>query len=141
MRSACKKGGSACAQGGVSSRASRTRSCGSGKDYAAGHYFLGICAVRVPQVCAEARREGSMDDFARQLGSARYDTILVTGHTDRFGSNEYNQKLSERRANAVKDYLVSRDIPADRVTVEGRGTPTCHPVRRLQWAQKHQGGR
>jgi len=69
------------------------------------------------------RPEGkaTLDDFARQLGNARYDSILVTGHTDRLGSSEYNQKLSERRANAVKDYLVSRDIPADRITAEGRG--------------------
>ena len=65
--------------------------------------------------------KAALDGFARQLGNARYDAILVTGHTDRFGSNEYNQKLSERRANAVKDYLVSRNIPADRITAEGKG--------------------
>ena len=62
-----------------------------------------------------------LDDFARQLGGAQYEAILVTGHTDRFGSNEYNQRLSERRANAVKEYLVSKDIPADRIKAEGKG--------------------
>jgi OOP family OmpA-OmpF porin len=62
-----------------------------------------------------------LDDFARQLGGAQYEVILVTGHADRFGSNEYNQKLSERRANAVKDYLVSRDIPANSINAEGKG--------------------
>ncbi|HTE15397.1 MAG TPA: OmpA family protein [Burkholderiales bacterium] len=62
-----------------------------------------------------------LDDFTRQLGSARYAAILVTGHTDRFGSIEYNQRLSERRANAVKDYLVSKDISVNRIKTEGRG--------------------
>ena len=62
-----------------------------------------------------------LDDVARQLNGALYEVIFVTGHTDRIGSNEYNQKLSERRANAVKDYLVSRDIAANRVKSEGRG--------------------
>lgn len=62
-----------------------------------------------------------LDDFARHLGGAQYDAIFVAGHTDRFGSNEYNQKLSERRASAVKDYLVSNSISADRIRTEGRG--------------------
>ena len=63
----------------------------------------------------------ALDDFARQLGSSQYDVVFVTGHTDRFGSDEYNQKLSERRAHTVKDYLVSRDLAADRITAAGKG--------------------
>ncbi len=62
-----------------------------------------------------------LDDFAGQLSGAQYDAIFVTGHTDRFGSNEYNQKLSERRANAVEDYLVSKDVPANRIKANGKG--------------------
>lgn len=62
-----------------------------------------------------------LDDLARQLGGATYDNILATGHTDRFGGNAYNQKLSERRADAVKDYLVSKDVPASRINAQGRG--------------------
>jgi OOP family OmpA-OmpF porin len=62
-----------------------------------------------------------LDDLARQLAGAKYEVILVTGHADRFGSNEYNQKLSERRANAVKDYLVSRDVPANSINADGKG--------------------
>jgi len=65
--------------------------------------------------------KAALDDFARQLGGAQYDVVFVTGHTDRFGSNEYNQKLSERRAQAVKDYLVSRDIAANRINADGKG--------------------
>jgi OmpA-OmpF porin, OOP family len=63
----------------------------------------------------------ALDDFARQLGGAQYDVVFVTGHTDRFGSNEYNQKLSERRAQAVKDYLVSKEIADSRLTARGKG--------------------
>jgi len=63
----------------------------------------------------------ALDDFARELGGAQYEVILATGHTDRFGSDEYNQRLSERRAGAVKEYLVSRNVPADRINAQGRG--------------------
>ncbi len=62
-----------------------------------------------------------LDNLARDLNGAQYDVIHATGQTDRIGSNQYNQKLSERRATAVKDYLVSRDIPADRIKAEGMG--------------------
>lgn len=62
-----------------------------------------------------------LDDLASQLNGTTYDLISATGHTDRFGSNDYNQKLSERRANAVKDYLVSKDILASRIGAEGKG--------------------
>jgi OmpA-OmpF porin, OOP family len=72
---------------------------------------------------SELKPEGKamLDDLVRQLNSATYDVISATGHTDRFGSNEYNQKLSERRANAVKEYLVSKDILASRINAEGKG--------------------
>ncbi|HET9405374.1 MAG TPA: OmpA family protein [Burkholderiales bacterium] len=62
-----------------------------------------------------------LDDVARELNGALYEVIFVTGHTDRIGSHEYNRKLSERRAYAVSDYLVSRDVAAHRVKAEGRG--------------------
>jgi OOP family OmpA-OmpF porin len=62
-----------------------------------------------------------LDGLVRQLDGATYDTIVATGHTDRFGSNEYNQKLSERRADAVKDYLVSQNVQASRIDAEGKG--------------------
>lgn len=69
------------------------------------------------------RPEGQalLDDFARKLSGAQYDAILVVGHTDRLGSDAYNQKLSEGRANAVKEYLVSKAIPANRITATGKG--------------------
>ena len=62
-----------------------------------------------------------LDELARTLQGAKYEVIMATGHTDRFGSVAYNQKLSERRANAVKDYLTSKEIPANKVSVDGKG--------------------
>jgi OOP family OmpA-OmpF porin len=62
-----------------------------------------------------------LDGLVVQLNGATDDRILVTGHTDRFGSDAYNQKLSERRALAVKDYLASRDIQANRIDADGKG--------------------
>ena len=47
--------------------------------------------------------------------------ITVEGHTDSTGSTEHNQKLSERRADAVRDQLLRDDVPASRVTVKGYG--------------------
>jgi OOP family OmpA-OmpF porin len=63
----------------------------------------------------------ALDDFAFQLGGMQYEAIFVTGHTDRFGGNDYNQRLSERRANAVRDYLASKGIPANRINADGKG--------------------
>jgi OOP family OmpA-OmpF porin len=51
----------------------------------------------------------------------RLDLVLVTGHTDRIGTQAYNQKLSERRADAVRDYLVSKGVPRDKIETLGMG--------------------
>ena len=62
-----------------------------------------------------------LDGLVRELDGATYAVIDVTGHTDRIGSTEYNMKLSLRRANEVKNYLVKKGIPADRIRTEGKG--------------------
>jgi len=62
-----------------------------------------------------------LDDLSKQLKGANYDAIFVTGHADRLGRDAYNQKLSERRAETVKTYLVSQSIAADRITAKGMG--------------------
>jgi OOP family OmpA-OmpF porin len=62
----------------------------------------------------------ALDVFAAELKGAQFDVITVTGYTDRIGSHEYNMKLSTRRAEAVKSYLVEvAQIPADKVTAQG----------------------
>lgn len=65
--------------------------------------------------------QAMLDGLVQQTQGASYDTIVATGHTDRLGSSAYNQKLSERRAQAVKDYLVSKKVQADRIDAQGKG--------------------
>ena len=62
-----------------------------------------------------------LEDLVRQSAGLTYESIVLTGHADRFGTSEYNQKLSERRATAVKDYLVSKNIQAARIEAVGHG--------------------
>ena len=62
-----------------------------------------------------------LDGLVKQLAGATYDNLLVTGHTDRIGSDRYNQKLSEQRAQTVKDYLVNQNIQAARINAMGKG--------------------
>jgi OOP family OmpA-OmpF porin len=51
----------------------------------------------------------------------KLELVLVTGHTDRIGTQAYNQKLSERRADAVRDYLVSKGVAKDKIETLGMG--------------------
>ena len=68
-----------------------------------------------------------LDKFAADLRGANFDVITVTGHTDRIGSHAYNMKLSTRRAEAVKAYLVgSAGIPAGKIAA--KGTDGSDPV-------------
>jgi OOP family OmpA-OmpF porin len=59
--------------------------------------------------------------ISKLSGVQKLELVLVTGHTDRIGSQQYNQRLSERRADAVRDYLVSRGVPRDRIETLGMG--------------------
>ena len=52
---------------------------------------------------------------------SKLELVLVTGHTDRIGSQAYNQRLSERRADTVRDYLVSRGVARDKIETLGMG--------------------
>jgi OOP family OmpA-OmpF porin len=51
----------------------------------------------------------------------KIESIAYTGHTDRYGKTDYNDALSLKRANTVRDYLESMGVKADKVTTEGRG--------------------
>ena len=61
------------------------------------------------------------DVISKLPGVQKLELVLVTGHTDRIGTQQYNQRLSERRADAVRDYLVSRGVPKDRIETLGMG--------------------
>lgn len=68
---------------------------------------------------AEAR--ANLADLAASLNEYEGTRVLVVGHTDSRGTDDYNQGLSERRANAAKTYLMQQGIAADRVDAVGRG--------------------
>jgi OOP family OmpA-OmpF porin len=61
------------------------------------------------------------DVIAKLRDVQRLELVLVTGHTDRIGSQAYNQKLSERRADTVRNYLVSKGVPKDKIETLGMG--------------------
>lgn len=63
----------------------------------------------------------ALDDVAELLVGDTTTNILVWGHTDTAGPKDYNQRLSERRADAVADYLESKGVARNRMSVEGFG--------------------
>jgi len=63
----------------------------------------------------------SLDRLAEVIRKYDKTVVHVVGHTDSIGSEEYNQRLSERRARAVGDYLASRGVDPARIHTEGRG--------------------
>ncbi len=63
----------------------------------------------------------ALDAFVGKLKDISPEMITAVGHTDRLGSEQYNQRLSERRVEAVKAYLVSKGIDSNRVSATGKG--------------------
>ncbi|MES3021049.1 MAG: OmpA family protein [Pseudomonadota bacterium] len=65
--------------------------------------------------------QSALDNLLTQLQGMNTEVMVTVGHTDSVGSDAYNQKLSLRRAEAVKAYLVSKGVDASRVYTEGKG--------------------
>ncbi|MCB4785973.1 OmpA family protein [Delftia acidovorans] len=65
--------------------------------------------------------KAKLDDLASKVKGINLEVVIAVGHTDSVGSDAYNQKLSVRRAEAVKAYLVSKGIEKNRVYTEGKG--------------------
>ena len=78
--------------------------------------------VRLRQVGAR-RTEGKskLDDLATKVKAINLEVVIAIGHTDSIGSDAYNQKLSVRRAESVKAYLVSKGVEPNRIYTEGKG--------------------
>ncbi|GAB2746260.1 OmpA family protein [Melaminivora jejuensis] len=65
--------------------------------------------------------KAKLDDLVSKVKGINLEVIIAVGHTDSIGTDAYNQKLSVRRAEAVKAYLVSKGIEKNRVYTEGKG--------------------
>ena len=73
---------------------------------------------------ATLKKDGKakLDEFVAKLKGKKLDKLIVTGHTDRFGSAKFNQKLSQKRADAVKAYLAGKGVDKTKIMAEGKGS-------------------
>jgi OOP family OmpA-OmpF porin len=69
----------------------------------------------------KAEGKAKLDDLADKVKGLNLEVIIATGHTDSRGADTYNQKLSVKRADAVKTYLTGKGVEASRVYTEGKG--------------------
>lgn len=83
--------------------------------YAADAFFDFDKAVLKPEGKAK------LDDLAGKVSGIALEVVIAVGHTDSTGAAGYNQKLSNKRAEAVKAYLVSKGIESNRIYTEGKG--------------------
>jgi OOP family OmpA-OmpF porin len=72
---------------------------------------------------AVLKNEGKskLDDLAAKVKAINLEVVIAIGHTDSVGADAYNQKLSVRRAESVKSYLVSKGVEPNRIYTEGKG--------------------
>ena len=86
-----------------------------------------VCTGKTPAYFSFDSSVLSADDqenlnrVAKHLKKHSHEKVKITGYTDSTGSNAYNKKLSEKRAQSAATYLISQGIAADRISTEGMG--------------------
>ena len=70
----------------------------------------------------KADADTALDALAHQIGQANYQTVDIVGHADRIGAPLYNQRLSERRAQAVRAYLATHGVDESKISFSGVGS-------------------
>lgn len=76
--------------------------------------------------------ETTLNDLSQRLARAEVRSVRVEGNTDFMGTEAYNQRLSEQRANVVSNYLVARGVPASRITAVGLGESQARMTEQCQ---------
>jgi len=101
-----------------------------------GDVYFALDSVDLSQEARGAIQKNT--EFLKRRMSTK---ILVEGHADSRGTNEYNLALAERRAGAVRDYLVSLGTAADRISIVSKGeeAPFCSEDAEACWQQNRRG--
>ncbi|MBH5330283.1 OmpA family protein [Eikenella sp. S3360] len=83
----------------------------------------------------------TLDELAQRLSNSNVQSVRVEGNTDFMGSDAYNQRLSERRANTVSEYLVGRGVPAEKISAVGLGESQAKMTEQCQQEVRNLGRR
>ena len=83
----------------------------------------------------------TLDELAQRLSGSNVQSVRVEGHTDFMGSDTYNQRLSERRANTVSEYLVGHGVPAEKISAVGLGESQAKMTEQCQQEVRNLGRR
>jgi len=83
----------------------------------------------------------TLDELAQRLSQSNVQSVRVEGNTDFMGSDAYNQRLSERRANTVSEYLVGRGVPAEKISAVGLGESQAKMTEQCQQEVRNLGRR
>lgn len=83
----------------------------------------------------------TLDELAQRLSGSNVQSVRVEGNTDFMGSDAYNQRLSERRANTVSEYLVGHGVPAEKISAVGLGESQAKMTEQCQQEVRNLGRR
>ena len=73
------------------------------------------------QAVIKPEGKSKLDDLSNKVRGINLEVVIAIGHADSIGTDAYNQKLSVRRAESVKAYLVSKGVEPNRIYTEGKG--------------------